>query len=550
MRGAWLAAFLRAQGIDPRQMFALVRAFLLSDLRGLHYTKATGTQPNHVISPLFFVVGQCLTLSAIASLVLFMRVEVFFFSFVNLSLGVVVIATTVLVEFQEVVLNPKDLEILGPRPINPRTYAAARFANLLLYVGIMFLALTIQPAIVGAGLRDSGIYFAPAYVLAAFTGSAVAVCLVILSLAALGNSETLEGWKTILAWTQIVLILVAGYGAQMVFRDKLSRFEIWGAFPPDWAAYVPTAWLARFVEQASVAPTYHTLTIAGLMLLFTAVCLAVTVACVAHLYKSMQPLTVHVRHRPMKSGRLGGLAYGPGSRLTFGPEQRVGFWLCGRLLWRDGSLRMRSLLPFSMPLAAVGLGIFTSQFANPMHEHDPALVTLPILAVYLIGLSVPHLIYNLTFNDDHEAAWILRSTPMQQPVGLGLGVCKAVMFWLITPTCVAFAAVSSWYWNDPLAGILHASLAWLLAWVMALAALWLAIPDLPFSRPPDRGGSTGPVLASLLLSCFAFQWGGLHYFFAASIWFWIASVAVALLLMIPLSKKADARFRKLAGGTL
>ncbi|MEW4455570.1 hypothetical protein AB1L30_23070 [Bremerella sp. JC817] len=544
----WLASLLTAQGIDARQFFALTKAFLLSDLRGLHYTKATGTKPSHVVSPLFWVVGQCLTLSAIASLVLFMRVEVFFFSFVNLSLAVVVIATTVLVEFQEVVLNPKDLMILGPRPISPRTYTAARFANLLLYVAMMFLALTIQPAIVGIGLRDTGPWFAPAYLLASFTGCSVMVCLVILGLAALGNSETLEGWKTVLAWTQIILILVAGYGAQMMFRDKKSQLEVWGAFPPAWIEYLPTTWLARFVEQASVTPSVSTLTIGGLMLLFTAVCLAVTVRCVAYLYKSMQPLTVQIRHRPMKPGTLGGLAFGAGHPLARGPEQRVGFWLCGKLLWRDGNLRMRSLLPFSMPLAAVALAIATGQFANPMTNHDPAQVTLPILAVYLIALSVPHLIYNLTFNDDHDAAWLLRCAPLRQPIGLGLGVAKAVMFWIITPTCVAFAGVALWQWGDPVAALLHASLAWLLSWVMALAALWLAVPDLPFSRAPDRGGSTGPVLVTAALSGLAMQWGALHYFFAASIIFWIASFVVALLLMIPLLKKADDRFRKLAGG--
>ncbi|PQO27243.1 hypothetical protein C5Y97_28835 [Blastopirellula marina] len=540
--------FLLARGIDPRQFAALLKAFLTSDLRGLHYAKATGTQAKHVISPLFFVVGQCLTLSAIASLVLFMRVEVFFYSFVNLSLGVVVLAATVLVEFQEVVMNPHDLEILGPRPITPRTYAAARFANLLFYVVLMFLALTIQPAIVGMGLRDAGLWYGPAYLVAAFTGSVAVVCIVILALAAIGNSETLEGWKTLFAWTQIVLILVAGYGAQMMFRDKLSRLEMWGAFPPDWIQYVPTTWLARFVEQASIAPTQVTLLVGGIMLLFSAICLAITITVVARLYQTMQPLTVSVRYRPMGDARLGGLAFGMGNRVGNGPEERAGFWLCGRLLWRDGNLRMRSLLPFSMPLAVTVLGIFTQQFANPMQVKDPALTMLPILAVYLIGLGVPHMIYNLTFNDDHLAAWLLRCAPMSRPVGLGLGVCKAIMFWVITPTCLALAGVAAWVWQDPLAGLLHGALAWAFAWVMALAALWLAVPDIPFSCPPDRGGSSGPVLMTVALSCVAMNLGALHYLFAGSVWFWLAAFIVVIAVTFPLHRKAEARFEHLVGG--
>lgn len=85
---------------------------------------------------------------------------------------------------------------------------------------------------------------------------------------------------------------------------------------------------------------------------------------------------------------------------------------------------------------------------------------------------------------------------------------------------------------------------------MALAALWLAVPDLPFSCPPDRGGSSGPVMVTVALSCVAMNFGALHYLFASEIWFWVVAFAVMIAATIPLRQKAGNRFQRLVGGTL
>ena len=75
MRGAWLK-LLTAAGVEPRSFHALVSTWLLMDLREQHFAQATATKPHFLLSPLFLVVGQCLTLSAVTSLVLFARVDV------------------------------------------------------------------------------------------------------------------------------------------------------------------------------------------------------------------------------------------------------------------------------------------------------------------------------------------------------------------------------------------------------------------------------------------------------------------------------------------
>ena len=56
---------LRLLGVEPRAFLALVRAFILMDLRGQHYAAATASRAMYMLSPLFIVVGQLLTASAL-----------------------------------------------------------------------------------------------------------------------------------------------------------------------------------------------------------------------------------------------------------------------------------------------------------------------------------------------------------------------------------------------------------------------------------------------------------------------------------------------------
>ncbi len=535
--GRWLVSL----GIDPRGFAALTKAFILMDLRGQHYGRATATKPTFLISPLFWVVGQCQTISAIASLLLFARVDVFFFAFANLSLSMLVIASTILVEFHEVVLDPRDGEIVGHRPIAPRTYAAARFANLLFYVVLMYLALNLIPLILIGGLRDAGLWTIPAYFLTSVAGNLAVVALVVLALTAIGGSTRLEQWKEILAWTQIALVFVLFYGGQLVLRNGGHAIMLWGAFPPAWAEVLPPTWLAHFVEQAAVTPTPGTL-LNGLIIVAVALfAVALAVQRVASLYGGVQPLTTARRVPPMAAERVGGLASGPAC-LTRGAEERIGFWLCRTLLSRDTGLKMRCIWSLNVAVAAVLLGVFTRQFANPLTETDPRLMTLSVLSVYLLALSVPPLVYQMTFTREGNAWWLLAAAPVESPARLARGVGKAILAFAVAPLCLLWGIVAVSVWGDPLAALLHAGLAFLLSVALTYTAFWLVIADPPFSRVAARGSAVGPLAVPMaILSAALAPLLTLHMLFARSPWFWLGAGAACVVGGWLAGRQADRR---------
>jgi hypothetical protein len=539
-----LSSLLRVVGIDPRGWRALTGALVLMDLRGQHYARATAHKPHYLVSPLFWVVGQCLTVSALTSLLLFARVDVGFFAFVGLATSMLVLASAVLVEFQEIVLDPRDLDMLGHRPLSPRTYAAARFTNLLFYFGLLFVALNLFPLILGVGLRDAGPWYAPAYLAAALAGNLAMLAAVVLLLSFVGSSQRVEGLREVLAWVQILLILVVFYGGQLTLRDGTHALQMWGAYPPDWVRYLPPSWLAWFVEEAAVAPSTRTMAVGAALLGVAVLAVVLTVARLTWLYRRMQPGVLHGRVRPMPAQRVGGLGWA--SWLARGPEERLGYWMCRTFLGRDANLAMRCLLAFNLAAAAVILGLCSDQFANPGRETAPALVLLPVLSVYLIALAAPVIVYNLTYCKDSGGGWVLRAAPLQRPAGVGRGACKAMMLWLVTPVCVGFGAVAGWYWHDPVAGLLHAALAWALSWPAALAGLWLLAAGLPFSLPPARGTALGvPPLPLAALGAVACTAATLHCLFAGSVWFWVGAAVACVGASWWLSGKADARLAQL-----
>ncbi len=534
------ARWLTRAGIDPRGFVALLRVMILMDLREQHWAQATATKPHHAISPLFLVVGQCLTASALTSALLFARVDVFFFALVNLSLSLLLMASAVVVEFREIALNPRDRGALGHLPVAPRTYAAARLANLLFYFALMYCALNVFPVIVGAGARDAGWAFAPAYVVVSLGASLFLVGALVFVLAVVEGSA-LAFLRLGLSWLQIAAVLVAFYGGQLVLRDGTARLQVWGAFPPDWLAHFPVTWLARLVEGAATRPSL------ALLPALAGCALAGIGGGVAALWRverlcrragaSERSATVAWPLLPHRYGSLSG--YGSGW-LCRGPEERAGFWLAVTFLRRDGGLTVRCLFAFSFALIPAAVGIAAGSFGDPCREADPAQTIFPLLTFFAVPLAAPALVYHLAYCRDSAGGWVLRVAPIIRPTALARGACTAALVWVVAPLCFVLAVGAGFAWRDPISGLLHGALAWGLTWAALRAALWLLPPRPPFSVPPVRGLSLRvpplPVAAiGLVLSTLA----TVHALCAPFSAYWVAIFAALPALGAVLGRRAD-----------
>jgi hypothetical protein len=533
---------LRRLGISVRPFRALLRAYVLMDFRSPQFGRATAAKPKDLITPLFWVVGQYLLLSVIACAVLFARVDAFFFALVNLGVSMLVIGTSLIVEFNEVVLDPEDLDVIGHQPIPARTYSAARLTNLLAYVLLMTVALNLFPAIMGLGLRDTGWLYLPAYVAAAFLGN-LAVTGVILLLYTIGKSgRPRDAVREVLSWTQTVLIMIAFYGGQMVLRDSQDRLEMAAYNLPSWVMYLPPAWLTSFVD--STAPTSEGVKwwILGAGLLVNIILWTLVIRRVSVVYARMQPAGTGRQRTTLPALKEPGRLNGALTRVRLvSRAESAAFWLCSTMLRRDQDLRMRSWPSLGVAIALVLVGLFTGQLGDPFVSRNPATSVLPVASLYLLAYPLPTIINNLNFSRDHNASWLLWSAPVRDRVAFAEGMRKAVTYRILLPVIVALLLVFTIIWRDVWHALLHVAAGWLVVTGAGHAVQIGILRRYPFSSPAARGSITGSIaLFAAVVNASAMSLAVAHYFAARSLTgyaIYLAALAALVLVLRALSRR-------------
>ena len=477
-------------GIPRRPFWGLLGLFVRLELRSQAYGRAVGAKAKDVIPPLYWVVAQFLATSMLFSLVLFMRVNVAFFALANLALTLLLVFSALVVEFHEAVLDPADAQILGHRPIRAATYAAARGSTLLAYVALMTATLSIFPAVLGAVLRDSSFGFLIAYpIAAALTGLAAAAVVVLLYLVFQGE-RWMSATRQVLAWTQIIGVMVAFYGGQLMLRNGAGSIEHFAAVPPSWVWMLPVAPLARFVAAAAAGDGATMLAHLGG---------SVAVVAVLSAWAGYR-LTV----RWSQLSRRPTAASAQDATLPVPPKQRVawpwrglmadrselaGFWLARLIARRDTDLAARAWPQLGTAVALVAVGYLTGQLADPWRA--TGVQTALVLAVAtLVASSVPALLVHLGSSCHYQASWLLASAPVRRRSvnrGARLALYPAFVLPLLFAIFVVFAL--SFRRVDTAA----LECLWVLMVVEAVSAIAARdlMVDLPFARPVVRGASMG-----------------------------------------------------------
>lgn len=543
---------LRGLGIRVRPFRALLRAYVLMDFRSQQFGRATASKPKDLITPLFWVVGQYLLLSALACVVLFARVDAFFFALVNLGVSMLVIGTSLIVEFNEVVLDAEDMNVIGHQPIPLRTYSAARMTNLLGYVLLMTVSLNLFPAITGLGLRDTGWMYLPAYVAAAFLGNLAVVGTLLLLYTTVMSGRPGDAVREVLAWTQTLLIMVAFYGGQMVFRDSQDRLETAAYNLPDWIMYLPPAWLAYFVDSTAPSSVGVKWWISGAGVLFNVVLWTLVMQRISVAYARMQPAGTAWQRATLPAlrepGRLGGAIT---KLLARSRTESAAFWLCTTMLRRDHDLRMRSWPSLGVVIALVLLGLFTGQLGDPFVNRNLATSVLPIASLYLLAYPLPTIIHNLNFSRDHAASWLLWSAPITDRVAFAEGMRKAVTYRILFPLLIALFVIFAVVWGDVWHAFLHTAVGWLVIIGAGYATQMGILRRFPFSSAAARGSITGSIaLFAGIVNATAMTLALLHYFavgtFAGFALYFAALAALVFVLRLLSQRVIQQRFAVVA----
>lgn len=524
---------LERLGIVPRSFRALFAAQLAMVYRSPIYARVTASPAESFISPWFWVLGQNLIIGAIASLVLFARVDAFFFTLGCLTVSMVVTLAAMIVELNDTVFDPDDQEVLGHLPIPSRTYAAVRLAGLATYVFATIGSVNLFPALVGASLRDAPDGFVVTYLLAATALSSLVVAIVIGTMTWSSKYFAWSQVQEVAGWVPTALILVLFYGGQFALRDKSQQLA-WLAYDlPSWITWLPVAWLA-----ASIAPPPETLEWIKpwSLAVWCAAAVIVWVAVLQGLdrfYGQWQLRATSSRVDRYPPLRYPGRLVSPWSALILRDSMaQVGFWLTGSMLKRDAEVRLKCWTSFTFAAAPLVLGWMLGELRDPW-KVDLSQAATALASTHLLALSIPGILSAVRFSRDHEAAWIFQVAPITRVASVFDGVAWMLLLRFLIPILLVMVIIWSFVWQSPSHALIHGAVGLLSTLSVFYLALTIDEAPFPFSDPSAANQWTSSVAKlTLIVAGWASLITGIHLAFLVRGWpveILVAGLAVSLL---------------------
>jgi hypothetical protein len=475
-------------GIDAVQWRALVRTYLRLEMRGaggaVRRDRArTSVSP---LAGLVFVSG----IGSVAFAVVIANAS-------NTLLAVSLLTTyaaantmmLLLVDFTGTILSPDDYGILGPRPVESRTYFAARFAAVTVYVGVVSVTIAVLPAIVlavRAGLL-AGVATVAAVLLCDLCGAVLVINGYVLLLRWIHPSrlQRATSYLQLVGATSFYLLY---YFMTRTFQGAMLDRLDFAASP--WLWSFPTTWFAAWVVVAEGATAAAWLA-AGAACVVVIACLPLAAGRLSLDYaRRLGELTAEGEAaRAPRSGWLPGFRRGEARavallvRAQFRFDQRfrmgvlgilplTGFYL---LLGLDGGALQD---PFVSGTAASGPGVFMAVVFIPMTLHAA-----------------------LTASESWRAAWIFFASPASH-ARIVVAAKNFVAMYFVGAYVLVLGALWSYFFERIWHAAVHALIAGLLAHLL-LQLHVIVKPALPFAAEPRKAERSATLFGIILLGSIA-----------------------------------------------
>lgn len=477
--------FIGALGGDYRQWRALVRALIKVGFRTSLATEQM-TQQGKRTRFMSWMTGIVLGVVGVyvGALTAF-AAGPFPLGLFALSTVAIAVFFLLLANFQAVAISPMDYQVLGHRPVSPRTYLLARLTVTLAHQGIN-AGLIVGPSVVICGVRFG--WFAA-------IGLAVAAGLLLLSivLALIGVYawliEKVGASRLGRAMAYSQLFLGAVYLVPVLFTDRLSPYlrTMQGLEPEGWLLALPSAWFAGLASLVGGAGGTGQWLCAALALgapiaLGWASRDRLSLASAQKLEESVSVDTDRQSKRRRQAGNRKGL---------------------GRLSVASGLIRgqFRHDTQFRMgvfglvPLVAF---YFILALRNPgsVDPFVPGSSVWPLFGIHFALLLAPTLLLEqLHWSTSYRAGWIFFSTPVDR-ARLAADARHCVTLYFLVPFLALAAACLAWLFEAVWHALAHVVLLGLLGVFLMQASQYLW-PRLPFTMRPVQRRQTGLVMAQM-----------------------------------------------------
>jgi hypothetical protein len=479
---AWL-------GVDGRQWRALVATYLRLDFRAAGGPMRSHQGGRGASVPVTGLLVVMLISGAAFAAIAGTSSDTLLSATLLTTYGAINTMMLLLVDFTSVVVAPQDYGVLGHRPIDSRTYFAARLASVAVYVSAMSLALALAPAAAYAFWRGLGLAALPATLVGVTLANLSATVLVIAGyvfLLGFVHPQRLRRATSYLQLGATMGFYGVYYLSTTAYRQSYLDRAGFEEIPWMWAN--PAAWFAALVPVSSGRATPAEWTAAAAALLVVAVCVPLAAGRLSLDYAQRlgeMTAVAESRRRPRRGFLLPGFAR---------DEARAVAILVAAQFRFDQRFRMAVLSVLPLTAFYFLLGMHQGGLEDPFTHAAQAGGT----SVYFAILFVPMTIHgSLSISESWRAAWVFFVTPAS-PARIVVATKNFVTIYLLGSYLLVLAVVWAFVFETVWHAAVHAIFIGGMAHLM-LQVIVIVKPSLPFAAEPRRAERS----AGLIVTFFA-----------------------------------------------
>jgi len=474
-------------GIDYEQWKVLTRTALKIDFRGA--PSLQGRRPGSGRRSMFFQVVLYSAMGLFIAILLAPVRDLYLAAIILVSYSMFMIGTAALLDYNATIVSPDDYAILGYRPVSSHTYFAARLANVLIYTTAMTTLFAWVPIAVTTVKHGVGIGLAT--LAGVYAGSAATalsmVAMYVWILRALGPRRI----KLALTYLQLASSTLVYGGYFLITRVFTSAARsVWEMHRGTWLVACPPAWFASYVDLASGSGSRRELALA---LLSIVVLIALGVALLGRLSMNYaEELGAMMTAGDRKPARHGGR----GAWLFRGGESRAVALLVWSQFRNDTKFQMGVLAILPMTLLYLIMGLRQGETAGSATIRDIGR-SMPLVSLAML-LFPSMLKSSLVRSDAFRASWIVFVSPSDRARLLRSAQNVLVITFLV-PYILVTGVAMVWFYHEVRTVVLHLIVIGLLSHLL-LQVSTLIEPELPFSKPIDKGLSSARIFALTMLA--------------------------------------------------
>jgi len=326
-----------------------------------------------------------------------------------------IVALAILAESGNVIFNENEADILGHLPISSRTYFAAKVLNLFIFTSLLAAAANLFPTIFGKWAIGANLLFIPAHALAALLDALLATALIVTSYGILMRMVSRERFDSILAYSQIILVLVFMFGFQIMPRVMGANFTQFARGFRWYYLVFPPAWFSGVTLVLMGKPQLFALALAAIGITALVVLGQVAIRKVGNDYSSFVS-KLRYSEGTAKREALNPSRSAPTARRALAdrlkavwlarPAERAAFDLVSIYLRRNREVKVRLYPSLAYFIFVPLLAIFTEGLPDPFSPRGvDAYSLMGALMICYVALTA---IEVLRFSEHYEAAYIFR----------------------------------------------------------------------------------------------------------------------------------------------